>query len=176
MDKHPADFCVEAVRCSRSPICGRTTRSDRRLNPTLRQIEETATVHPAEFIMVEHPLLLISKAGTCLRSRTALDEPLPLPSGKESDGFWNWIEANLSLWKAEKRSVNLTPANLFAATDGRRRRCAGNHRTGDEDRDAYRAVFRKRVPSAGATMLEAVLAGDFSRVLSSSSSATRFQR
>ena len=70
----------------------------RSLNPTLPQIENTVG-DPLEFITVHFPL-------------TALDD-LPSP-WKESDGFWNWIEAKAPPRKAAKRRS--TAAQTFGAT------------------------------------------------------------
>ena len=80
----------------------------RSLNPTLPQIENTDG-DPLEFITVHFPLISKAKLQAI---RTALDD---LPSlWKESDGFWNWIEAKAPPRKAAKRRS--TAAQTFGAT------------------------------------------------------------
>ena len=117
----------------------------RSLNPTLPQIENTDG-DPLEFITVHFPLISKAKLPAI---RTALDD---LPSlWKESDGFWNWSEAKAPPRKAAKRRS--TGAETFGATMRRRRHCARNHRTRDEDRDAigqFRSARRPRARNAGA--------------------------
>ncbi len=121
----------------------------RSLNPTLPQIENTDG-DPLEFITVHFPLISKAKLPAI---RTALDD---LPSlWKESDGFWNWIEAKAPPRKAAKRRS--TGAQTFGATMDDGAIVLGTIELGTKT--VTLSVNSEARAARGRAMLEPVLAG-----------------
>src|SRR5271157_2981826 len=121
----------------------------RSLNPTLPQIENTDG-DPLEFITVHFPLISKAKLPAI---RTALDD---LPSlWKESDGFWNWIEAKAPPRKAAKRRS--TAAQTFGATMDDGAIVLGTIELGTKT--VTLSVNSEARAARGRAMLEPVLAG-----------------
>src|SRR5208337_4187921 len=121
----------------------------RSLNPTLPQIENTDG-DPLEFITVHFPLISKAKLPAI---RTALDD---LPSlCKESDGFWNWIEAKAPPRKAAKRRS--TAAQTFGATMDDGAIVLGTIELGTKT--VTLSVNSEARAARGRAMLEPVLAG-----------------
>jgi len=121
----------------------------RSLNPTLPQIENTDG-DPLEFITVHFPLISKAKLPAI---RTALDD---LPSlWKESDGFWNWIEAKAPPRKAAKRRS--TAAQTFGATMDDGAIVLGTIELGTKT--VTLSVNSEARAARGLAMLEPVLAG-----------------
>ena len=119
------------------------------LNPTLPQIENTDG-DPLEFITVHFPLISKAKLPAI---RTALDD---LPSlWKESDGFWNWIEAKAPPRKAAKRRS--TGAQAVAATMDDGAIVLGTIKLGTKT--VTLSVNSEARAARGRAMLEPVLAG-----------------
>ena len=121
----------------------------RSLNPTLPQIENTDG-DPLEFITVHFPLISKAKLPAI---RTALDD---LPSlWKESDGFWNWIEAKAPPRKAAKRRS--TAVQTFGATMDDGAIVLGTIELGTKT--VTLSVNSEARAARGRAMLEPVLAG-----------------
>jgi hypothetical protein len=121
----------------------------RSLNPTLPQIENTDG-DPLEFITVHFPLTSEAKLPAI---RTALDD---LPSlWKESDGFWNWIEAKAPPRKAAKRRS--TAGQTFGATMDDGAIVLGTIELGTKS--VTLSVNSEARAARGRAMLEPVLAG-----------------
>ena len=121
----------------------------RSLNPTLPQIENTDG-DPLEFITVHFPLISKAKLPAL---RTALDD---LPSlWKESDGFWNWIEAKAPPRTAAKRRS--TAAQTSGATMDDGAIVLGTIELGTKS--VTLSVNSEARAARGRAMLEPVLAG-----------------
>ena len=121
----------------------------RSLNPTLPQIENTDG-DPLEFITVHFPLISKAKLPAI---RTAPDD---LPSlWKESDGFWNWIEAKAPPRKAAKRRS--PAAQTFGATMDDGAIVLGTIELGTKT--VTLSVNSEARAARGRAMLEPILAG-----------------
>ena len=121
----------------------------RSLNPTLPQIENTDG-DPLQFVTVHFPLISEAKLSAI---RAALDD---LPSfRKESDGFWNWVEAKAPLRKAVKRRS--TGAQTFGATMDDSAIVLGTIELGTKT--VTLSVNSEARATRGRAMLEPVLAG-----------------
>ena len=135
--KRSTDAMANRARLSRTPPFPPPRRmtgsDDRSIRPCRRS--RTPMAIPLEFITVHFPL-------------TALDD-LPSP-WKESDGFWNWIQSESAAAEGRQAQVDCRP-NLWR-DHGRRRHCARNDRTRDEDQAAtrqFRSARRPRARNAG---------------------------
>ena len=121
----------------------------RAFNPTLPQIENT-NGDPLQFVTVHFPLISEAKLSAI---RAALDDH---PSfRKESDGFWNWIEAKAPLRKAVKRRS--TGAQTFGATMDDGAIVLGTIELGTKT--VTLSVNSEARAARGRAMLEPVLAG-----------------